>query len=495
MLRSWASSVSSLGWLLIAVAGLSACGKSAAEQAPPRANDTITVPPQYSAIAVPITADLTALTAALEREVPRKLWSINKPDQICVASEKLDIVIAKIKTPKIKCRIVGEVTRGKLSISGSGRDLVVTMPLRAVVRAQDIGGILKQESGTANAKARAIIKLDLDSDWNPKASVDISYDWTKEPGIDFLGQRIEFTSEADAKLRPIIARLEKTLPQELRKLNMRVQIENSWRQAFTSLELNHSNPPVWMRITPQELHYGGYQVSGRNLVLKLGLKAQTETFVGERPDDPPTIPLPAVKRLNTKAGRMVFVIPIIADYKQLEPVILKALVKRSARPFDIPGVGAVNAKFTKVVAYGTTGEKVAVGVTFTAEDAEQSLGKSAGTVWLTATPVNPANTRTVSFADISVSGVTDNTGTNLLLKFANAPGLSATIADALTQNFANDYDKLMAKISRAIDEKREGDLVIRARIDNVKTGSLKAAGQGLYLPVYGEGTASVSLAR
>ena len=40
---------------------------------------------------------------------------------------------------------------------------------------------------------------------------------------------------------------------------------------------------------------------------------------------------------------------------------------------------------------------------------------------------------------------------------------------------------------------REGDLLIRARIENARTGQIKAAGQGVYLPVWGTGSASISL--
>jgi hypothetical protein len=185
------------------------------------------------------------------------------------------------------------------------------------------------------------------------------------------------------------------------------------------------------------------------------MQAQTETFVGNRPPDPAVSPLPPLHTLDTTPGRMLFVIPVIADYRELEPVIAKALVKRSARPFDVPGLGAVTAQFGKVTCYGTTGGKVAVGVQFAANGAH-------GTVWLTGTPVNSPNSREVSFADLAVSGVTDSTGTDVLLALANTPGLSQTIAAALGQNFENDYTKLMGKIDRALTEKRTGDFVIRA---------------------------------
>ncbi|NWP15614.1 DUF4403 family protein, partial [Escherichia coli] len=84
------------------------------------------------------------------------------------------------------------------------------------------------------------------------------YDWTAPPGIDFLGRRITFTDKADEKLRPVVRDLEQSLPREIAKLNIRARVADAWRQSFTSLQLNAENPPVWMRITPQKLNYGGY---------------------------------------------------------------------------------------------------------------------------------------------------------------------------------------------------------------------------------------------
>lgn len=490
----------SSGWIIGAAASgaallvLSSCGKQVPNQAPPRALDTIAAKPQASLIAVPVIADLTRLAATLEREVPRTLWSIDKPDQVCVPSDKVKVLFVELKTPTLKCRIVGEVTRGPLAISGSGKTLLVTMPIHAVVRARDIGGMLKQETATADAKVTARITLDIAPDWNARAKVDIAYDWTKEPSIDFLGQRIVLTNKADDKLAGVVTRLERTLPGEIAKLDLRRQVEENWRAAYTSLQLNRANPPVWMRITPQELQYGGYSIAGRTLSLKLGMKALTETFVGERPQDPTPRPLPPLRPLQADAGKLLFYIPVIASYRELEPVVMKALVKRSARPFVVPGIGNVRAEFHKATVYGTEGGKIAVGVEFTARDEGDTLGPSRGTVWLTGKPVNAANSRKVAFGEFAVSGTTDSTGTDLLLKLVNAPGLSSTISESLAQNFEKDFGDLLGKVSRAIDETREGDLLIRARIDDVRTGQLKAAGQGLYLPVWGTGTASIALA-
>ena len=479
--------------LSLAAFATAGCSRDAESGAPPRAQDRISVPAQSSTIAVPIEANLDALARALEREVPRALWAIDKPNQTCLASKSTKVLGVTLKSPRISCRIVGRVTRGPMALSGAGRDLIVTMPLHAEVSARDVGGVLGGETATGDAKVRAVVRLSLTRDWQPRARVDIRYDWTNEPGVDFLGQRIEFTSRADAKLKGIVAKLERTLPRELESLQLRRQVEQVWGKAFTTLQLNRANPPVWMRITPRELRFGGYQVERQRMRLNLGMTALTETFVGNRPDDPRATPMPALLPLKAPPGDIAFYVPVIADYRQLEPVVQKALVKRSARPFVVPGIGEIDARFGRVTIYGTNGGRIAVGVEFEAIDRADNLGRAKGRIWLTGRPVSRSNSRRIAFTELQVGGDTDGRGTDLLLQLANAPALSGTIATALAQDFERDYSKLLGKIERAITEKREGEFVIRARITNIRTGELRAAGEGLYLPVLGTGTASIAL--
>ncbi|MFM9935105.1 MAG: DUF4403 family protein [Novosphingobium sp.] len=478
---------------LLFTGGLSSCKPAINTQAPPRASDTFELPPQYSTIAVPVRTDLSVLERELEKAVPRELWTVDQPDTVCVASSKVKVLFVKLKTPAIKCDIVGQVSRGALTLSGSGRDIVVTMPIHAEVQARDIAGILKHETATGDARVRAVIHLDIDRDWNPKGTIAIAYDWTQEPGIEFLGQRIEFTSKADAKLKGVIAKLERALPGKLDDLGFRSRVESAWRQAFTSILLNRENPPVWMRIAPRRLQFGGYAIEGRSLVLRLGMEAQTTTYVGERPADPPPIPLPPRGDLAQNAGQLLFVVPVIADWDQMNAVLQKALVKRARRPFNLPGLGPIAAQFGRVTIYGTTGNKLAVGIAFSATPAGRQTA-SHGVVWLTGTPTNQPNSRKVNFSDLSVSGVTDGVGTDLLIALANSSAFSSTIADALTQNFEGDFAKLMGKINRVVTEKRVGDFVIEAKIDDVRTGLLKVAGRGVFLPVEGSGTATITLA-
>lgn len=480
---------------LLALLVMASCRREAKITAPPHAQDRIPVDDVPSLITVPVRADLGSLVARLEREIPKTLWTVDKPDQVCVPSRKVDLGIAKVKTPKLKCRIVGSVTRGPLRLDGNGRDLAIAMPLHAVLRGEDIGGILKRETATADAMAHARVTLDLKRDWSLTGKVDISYDWTNEPHVDFLGQRIDLTETAKEKLAPVISRLERTLPGELDALHTRSIIAQMWRSGFTTLELNERNPPVWMQVRPVQLQYGGYSVEGHSLLLKLGIKAITRTKVGTRPPEPSPTPLPPLAPLSGDLGELSFHIPVVADYRELEPVLMKALRKRSVRPFQVPGYGPVIARFRSARIYGTTGGRIAVGLDFTANDPHGTLADSKGRIWMTAVPVNAPNSRKVEFRQLAVSGDTDAVAGDLALALVNAPALSATLEDALGQNFQKDFDKLLGKVARAIDTRREGDLVIRAEVTATQTGRIRATGEGLYLPVRAQGTASINVTR
>ncbi|WP_324076033.1 MAG: DUF4403 family protein [Erythrobacter sp.] len=472
-------------FLATALALLPGCSKAAADAsaAPPRASDPIIIPQQASSIAVDLKVDLADLEATLERELPRELWQIDQPESECVPSKTVDLALFEVKSPTIKCRIVGRVTRGRLRLTGRGQALSVTLPVRGTLAARDIAGVLKGETGTGAAEAALSLRLDLTPDWRLAGTTRLDYRWTRAPGIDFLGRRITFTDEADRELRPVTRAIEQIIARELARLPVKSAAAAGWREAHQVFNLNRENPPAWGRLTPQRFRFGGYDVTGRSLTLRLGLDAQAETFLGAKPDPVTPGPLPALARRAKDAPQSVLHIPVVAEYAVLEPVIAKALAKRAARPFAIKDYGTVTASFEDIEVYGTSDGRIAVGGRFAATSDLPLITSARGQIWLTAQPVNTAGSREVRFVDVKVSGATDITGEAFLFALANSPELQDTITGALAQNFENDFAKLRGKIDRALAA-RKGRLTDYAiTIEAVETGVIRAHGAGLYLPV------------
>jgi hypothetical protein len=471
---------------LVLALGLAACGREMSNPAPPRVSAAIAIPVESSSIAVPISAQLADLQRVAERAVPRTLASIDEARPDC-ASVKV------IKRIKISCRLIGSVTRGPIRVGGSGNVLTITMPVSATVTARDVARVLN-ETATAAAIVTARVRLESINDWQPVVKSDIGYVWTKEPGVDFLGRRLTFTGRADPVLTKLLAKIEATLPAEIAKLHPRQRLEGAWAKGFTAISINAANPPVWMRVTPQQMQFRGYDVGRGRLTLNLGLQADVETFVGARPDDPAVTPLPppAVSAIAPDSG-FHFHAPVVADYAELEPVIEKALNKLEKKPLAVPVVGTVEPEFGKVTMYATTGSRLAIGLKLRVATPSQRLD-ARGTVWATGQPYNEPGSKLVRVRDLRIEGEPKSPSFAVLLAVARAPAVTAALGEALSQNFTNDFDKLMVKAGDAIADKRLGAFVLSARIDNVKNGVVYPAGQGLFMPVDATGTAALRYA-
>lgn len=486
--------------LLLIAAGLVAGGGGLwyamwhhrAPSAPPtRATEMAEPPAISSTIAVPLSSDLGALQRLLEQEIPRDLWTIDQPGATCAGPQKVKLFGAQIGvTPKLKCHIVGVARRGPVTLHGQGQVIVADLPITADVRAENVGGLVNAHA-TGSAMAHARISLSITPDWRARGTIALAYDWSTLPGIDLLGQRVTFTDKADEKLKPLIAKLQAKLPAQLDKLNLRQQVQGLWAKGFTVLNLNQDNPPVWMRIVPQQVEYGGYAIAGNRLTLKLGMVALTQAVVGNRPEDPAPTLLPPMAKPSSKDQQVKIFAPVIADYAQLVPVLDKALGKRSAKPFVLPGIGPVTARFSNIDVFGATQGRIAVGADVTAYVGTGAAGSTHGRIWFAAKPDNEDGSQLVHFSNLSVSGGTDHASSDLLLALANSPGFSDAVADALRQNFSRDYQKLMVKIQRAIDERQQGDFRIKARLDEARNGRMVPYANGLYMPVWLRGQASI----
>ncbi|QUL38414.1 DUF4403 family protein [Erythrobacter sp. JK5] len=479
---------------LALVFALTACSFGSEVQPPPRSSEPITVPEGQSTFAADIDVSLATLRRALEREVPRRLWSIDQSGVECIPPQRTEVIGIALKSPPIRCDLKGTVTRGNLALSGRGRDLFVTMPIRAEVTASDIGGIIERKTATANANVTAAVRLSVTRDWGVGGTVDIRYDWTSPPTVTLLGQKITFADKADERLKTVVARLERTLQAEIARLDLRSEIAPLWQRGFTVLSLNRENPPVWLRLTPEALGYDGYSASRNAVSVRVRLAAKTEIFVGDEPDAPDAAPLPRMARNLASSSGLALTMPVVAQYSELEKVVQKALTKRAKRPFPLPRLGERMVEFRSVTAYGTSDNRVALGVEFKAWKPGERDDPASGTVWLTARPSNAPDSRTVEFLDPEYQAETSRFTTNILLEIAKTQDFSDAIEEALTQNFEKDYSDLIKKVEAALAQKQLGDFAIATKLDTVSTGTLAAYGEGLFLPVSANGVARIRFA-
>lgn len=498
--------------LLFATLLLAACGAREDGAAPSRVETAVAVPAQVSHLSVPLEASLDDLERGLDRAVPRTLWQIDRQEKACVKAlrvstcviPKLDcqglkcrkkgceVPIRKLKlTPDLGCRIVGRAVRGPIRVGGAGDRLVLTMPVRAEVSAKDVGKIVS-ETATGAAEFRALARFRMQPDWRMRARLDLDYRWTELPGAKVLGQKIVLRRAADPKLARLLADLEARMEREIGALALRQKAEALWREGFAVIELSRANPPAWLRLTPAGIGVAGYRIDGRRLRIDLTADARIETFVGDRPDDPEIVPLPALARTPPRPPRLDVTVPVLADYGELMPPLARALGKLAQKPITVPGLGPVRVQFGRVDIYATGGGRIAVGLDITARRESGLLRSANGRVWLTGLPVNEPGSQRVRVRDLAVTHKVDSRAVDMLIGIAKSPELLAELEAALTEDFARDYDRIIGKARAAIAERRLGGFVLRADLPAVRNGRLRALGQGLFMPVAATGTARIA---
>jgi len=465
---------------------------SGGNEAPPRADTPADIPAFDSRIALPVSIPLADLERLLNDAVPTRLVTIDRDFDVCVKPTRVKIAGARIPvTPPIRCRIVGQIDRGPVRLvpETTGDSIGIRMPVSASVTAKDVGRVLR-ETATGSAEVRARLTISFNEQWQPIVKIDVDYDWTDKPGIDFLGRRITFAGKADPELARIIATVERDLPAKLKDLGLDKQLAGAWAKGFTSVSVNRENPEVWLRLTPRQLGFGGFRVEGDRLVARLALDAGTETFLGARPPNPTPTPLPPLATLAEGDYGVRFAAPVIADFAELEPVLEAELQKLSGETFAVPVAGEVNVRFGRPTIYTTEGGKLAIGLPMRVK-AGRSIFSTRGTVWLTGRPINEVGSRKIRIEELAIAGDADSLSGDLLLAVAGSPRVIASITTALDLDLEGDFQKLITKINTVLQALPIGDFVATATVDGVNNGAVQPIGQGLFLPVEAYGSAAL----
>ena len=170
-----------------------------------------------SVITLPIEADLKVLENYINDAVPNMLADIEEPNRVCVKAQyfktngipkcrmdgyKISCKDRSIKirtVPQIKCDVKGWVKRdGRISLSGEGKTLKFTFPVKAQVSTE--AGIRE----TANASAIFYIHAtpNINKDWSVSVDLAPHFIWSEQPTVTLLKIiEVNIKSKVEPKLR------------------------------------------------------------------------------------------------------------------------------------------------------------------------------------------------------------------------------------------------------------------------------------------------------
>ena len=437
---------------------------------PARIKAEVRLEDQTSTIFIPVSGSLQIFEDSLNRDVPWRLADINEPQKICLKTKSKLI-------PDISCRLVGKVERGRIRLTGSGEYLKISIPVSTRIQAQNIGGIVKRETATGSVLVTMRVKLSLSQNWQPSAKVDVDYDWGTKIGIDFLDQRIEFSSRVDPEIRKIAAQIERRLPQLIRNLNARKKAQAIWAEGFTSARAK-SDPEIWVRFTPQQIGFAGYTVRGRRLIVNLAARAQTQTIFGSRPKDPDVTPLPNLMKTLPPEGIRVHV-PFHIPYSVFQKPIEKALQLGEFQTVKMEDGKQVQARFNDVEVFGADGGKIAIGIGLTIEEPISWLGDVEGKIWILARPRLDLANKIIGISNLSVISRTNSRLFNKLVGVVSKDEIDREFIRKIAYDFSKDYDDGLEKADQWLKAEPLEGFVFRGRLISADLERLHIMPEGL----------------
>jgi Domain of unknown function (DUF4403) len=377
----------------LAVLGLACASPGAlAADKPPLNPDSPSSLTTTSRVSATIELDLPALAPAIERDIPRRLATIDEEVR-CVHRRVLGFRV------NANCDIYGYIERtGPVSLYGRGDRVIGATPIYGAVEGQGANRFTARIHGATEASAtvEAEARPKLRRDWSLDLNFSDGFRWSEPPYLHVLGRDIALAKYAEPRIRAQLAKVRSRAEAAARRLDLRGKAAAAWQQAFEPIKLT-DEPQVWLQLTPQSAAFAGVRADAKVLSGTLELSGSAETFIGQAPAAVAPTPLPALGTEVTAPGSFDVILPVRIGYDTLRDKIMQVIA--AATPKSEKTVQEVQI-------YPSSG-KLVVGL---------RVAKSSGTgasadewTYLTGTPnVDPLK-QTIQFSDLAADGADVNT--------------------------------------------------------------------------------------
>ena len=290
-----------------------------AEEKPPIIPDQPSSLTTSSRISATIEFGLPAIASAIERDVPRRLATID---------ERVGCVNRRVLVFRIKanCDVDGFVDRGKISLYGHGDHIVGSLPIFGSIEGRGANRFTSRIRG--DAEGRAVVEVEarpkMRKDWSLDLNLNDSFHWSEPPILHVLGRNISLTKYAEPGIRRQLGRIRLHAEEAVRRLDLHNKAAEAWAQAFQPIQILQ-DPPVWLQITPVSAAFAGVHANAKDLSGSLELMGTVQTLIGQAPSTPIPTPLPPLGDDIAEPGTFDVPLPVRVDYNALRDKIMQAV--------------------------------------------------------------------------------------------------------------------------------------------------------------------------
>jgi Domain of unknown function (DUF4403) len=442
-------------WTALAALGLVAlCSTAHAAEKPPLAPDTVAPFSTDSRISATIEFGLPALAAEIDKDIPRRLATID---------ERVSCVHRRVLFWRVNanCDIYGYVERsGGVSLSGRGDRVYGSVPIHGVLEGQGANRFTARIHGETEASAtiEAEARPTLSRDWSLALNFSDGFRWSEPPVLHVMGREIPISKYAEPRIREELGVVRGRALAAPRRLDLHDKAATAWRHAFEPVQLS-DNPEVWLQLTPQNAAFAGVRAEGKVLRGSLELSGSAETVVGQHPSAVTATALPSLGRDVSEPGAFDVILPVRIGYDVLKDRISQAVAAMAP---------AAGLSVRDVEVYPSSG-KLVVGLRIAkASDTDAIAGQWA---YLTGALQVDADGRAVRLSDLSAA--TSDEGLAALVT-----PIVSQLRDKMSVDYSVAYDNLLNAANARLDRPLKDGYRMEGHLSSAKL-------EKLYLPADG----------
>src|ERR1700742_1220692 len=265
------------------------CSSAHAADKPPLAPDTVPPFSTVSRISASIEFGLPALATEIDRDIPRRLATIDERVS-CVHRRGVFF------RGNAHCDIYGYVERtAGVSLYGRGDLVYGSVPIHGAIEGQGANRFTARIHGETEASATIEVEArpELSHDWSLGLNISDGFRWSEPPVMHVMGREIPLSKYAEPRIGSELGVIRERALAAARRLDLHDKAATAWRHAFEPIQLS-DNPAIWLQLTPQNASFAGVRADGRVLSGSLELTGSAETVVGQHPAPVTATALPSL---------------------------------------------------------------------------------------------------------------------------------------------------------------------------------------------------------
>ncbi|MDN3279431.1 DUF4403 family protein [Frankia sp. RB7] len=448
----------------LAVLGLFGfCSAAKAADKPPLAPDASVPFSTNSRLSASLEFGLPALAADIERDIPRRLASID---------ERISCVHRRVLFWKVNanCDVWGYVERsGPVSLYGRGDRVYGSVPIDGALEGQGANRFTARIHGETEASAtiEASVRPRLDRDWSLDLDFSDGFRWSEPPVLRVMGREIPLAKYAEPRIRSELGAVRSRALAAVRRLDLHDKAATAWRHAFEPIELSDS-PAIWLQMVPQGVAFAGMQAGSRTLRGSIELSGTAQTVIGQNPPAVTATELPPLGESVNSPGTFDVILPVRIGYDVLKDRLMQAIQA-------MPPVAGLAVRDIDI--YPSSG-KLVVGLRVAGT---AGTGPDAGQwVYLTGAVQVDADGRMIRLSSLDV--ITNDEGLSALVN-----PIAAQLASKFNVDYGVAYDNLLSAANAKLDRPLKDGFRMEGHLASAGLAGVSLPADGVVIAVRASG--------